>query len=345
MSSSIPSVPHMAAAAHHASMASEDGTIDPQFFGTDAPLKPTLSLTATIPSATPSTPSNNSPTIKIPIPAKSQYASSSAMVAAQTTPSIVPWNMNGNESSDKGIFGWGVPAEITFFVCLAFLGFCLPLVLFLYLRRRRRQAKKAAVDEVTNASSIDLESTLYSPSNGTTRPPTASSWLEMLKHRTETPAPPHANNEEIYYEPPKQISFARRKFYSRRSGRLSEAEIEREVRELDEEVRRRSKATRSRGQSVGVLPDFEDPCSQCAQAYTHDERGHTQPIEGRKATPVPFLAEHEKPTPVANEDQADSVEVEQGKSDENATEPEKEENEAKDNTESREDALGVKVDA
>ncbi|KAK6344479.1 hypothetical protein TWF696_008115 [Orbilia brochopaga] len=336
MSSSIPSVPPMAAAAHHAS---KDATIDPHFFGADAPLKPTLSSTATIPPATSSKSPQKSPTIKTPIPAKSEYMPP-AMAAAQTTPSIFP---NASASPNQGIFGWGFPAEITFFVCLAVLGLCLPLGTLLYLRRRRKQAKKAAADEAS--SSIDLEGTLSS--NGTTRPPTASSWLEMLKHRTETPAPPHANGSEtevIYYEPPKPISFARRKFCSRRSGRLSEADIEREVRELDEEVRRRSKAAKSRGQSVGVLPDIEDPCSQCAQAYTHDERGHTQPVEGRKGTPVPFLGETEKSDSVVSETQVKAEEV-QGEAVKDEVEEKEEQSQGVTQiVEEKEDTMKYKVD-
>ncbi|KAF3910178.1 hypothetical protein ABW21_db0200768 [Orbilia brochopaga] len=338
MSSEIPSVPAIPAAAHHAS---KDTTIDPHFFGVDAPLKPTLSSTGTIPLATFSSPFPTSSTIKTPIPAKSD-SMSSAMSATQTSPTPTPTTVapNPSSSSNPSIFGWGFPAEIAFFVCLAALGLCLPLGTLFYLRRRRKQAKKLAASEVS--SSIDLEGTF---SNGTTRPPTASSWLEMLKHRTDTPAPPHAN-ADVYIEPPKPISFARRKFCSRRSGRLSEAEIEREVRELDEEVRRRSKAARSRGPSVGVLPDLEDPCSQCAQSYTHDERGHTQPVpvEGRKATPVPFLTE--KSEPRTDETQAKDEHIHEDEVKDEVHEKEERSPEAKDSVRrTEEDTMKEKVDS
>ncbi|KAF3917150.1 hypothetical protein ABW20_dc0110543 [Dactylellina cionopaga] len=286
MDSKLSSVPHISPALHHVSTPSQ---VEAHFFGSTAPLKPTIASTSIkVPSGTvspsPKAPTK-SPALKTPIPAKTEYLAYSMAVE---TPSPVPTKA---VTAHKGIFGWGMPAEIAFLISLAILGICLPIGLFLFLRRRKRQSKES-INETTSQTNenIDIEGTLR---GSTTRPPTASSWLEMLKHRTDTPAPPHANDEskddEIYYEPPKPVSFARRKFCTRLSGRMSEADIEREVRELDEEVRRRSKMSRSRGQSVGVLPDPEDPCNQCAKSYTHDERGHTQPVEGRKCTPVPFL--------------------------------------------------------
>ncbi|EWC43963.1 hypothetical protein DRE_01315 [Drechslerella stenobrocha 248] len=294
-SQKIPSVPRMRVAPRHASPVSS--TIDPHFFGSDATVKPTVSSSAAaVSAATAPATAQTTPSLKTPVPAKPQYLS---LTMSEATPTLIPPGAprGGDSSSYHGIFGWGAPAEIAFFVSLAVLGICLPLCLFFLLRHRRRQGRKAA--NGANRRASDLDGTLFdSPptSTSTTRPPTASSWLEMIKHRTETPAPPHANDgskhsdeEETYYEPPKPVSFARRKFGARRSGRLSEAEIEREVRELDEEVRRRSRATRSRGQSVGVLPDVDDSCSECAMSYTHDERGHTQPVEGRRVTPIPFL--------------------------------------------------------
>ncbi|KAF3316492.1 hypothetical protein TWF173_001780 [Orbilia oligospora] len=285
MPESIPSVPHFAPVLHHTSTTPQGAAIDPDFFGSDAPIKPTLSSSSIhirtshstiLPSPTPLLSSGS---IKEPIPAKSEYLT---QTMASDTPTSTPTNVS---HGPNGIFGWGMPAEIAFFVSVAILGLCLPLGLFLYLRRRRQSKKQIDELQSPSISSINTDLTLR---GSTTRPPTASSWLEMLKHRTETPSPPHAH--DTYFEPPKQISFARRKFCSRRSGRMSEADIEKEIRELDEEVRRRSKLSRSRGQSVGVLPDLEDPCSECAQSYTHDERGHTQPVEGRRGTPIPFLA-------------------------------------------------------
>ncbi|KAK6353793.1 hypothetical protein TWF730_008219 [Orbilia blumenaviensis] len=298
MHTSVPSVPHFAPVLHHASTTPQGAAIDPDFFGSDASIKPTLSSSiriqhSTLLSPPPLTTLIRAGSIKEPIPAKSEYLTIPAM-ATDTPPTSVPTSTPPSASSSphgsNGILGWGLPAEVAFFVSLAVLGLFLPIGLFVYLKRRR-QTKKV-IDELsspsTSSSSTDL--TLR---GSTTRPPTASSWLEMLKHRTETPSPPHANGDnrnEVYYEPPKPISFARRKFCTRLSGRMSEADIEKEVRELDEEVRRRSKLSRSRGQSVGVLPDLEDPCSECAMSYTHDERGHTQPVEGRRGTPIPFLA-------------------------------------------------------
>ncbi|KAK6510419.1 hypothetical protein TWF506_009527 [Arthrobotrys conoides] len=283
MPESIPSVPHFVPVLHHTSTTPQRAAIDPDFFGSDASIKPTVSSSpihiyhSTI-SPLPTAPLSAG-SIKEPIPAKSEYLT---QTMASPTPTSA---LTSVPHESNGIFGWGMPAEIAFFVSVAILGLCLPLGLFLYLRRRRQ--RKEPIDELQSPSisSINTDLTLR---GSTTRPPTASSWLEMLKHRTETPSPPHAH--DTYYEPPKPVSFARRKFCSRRSGRMSEADIEKEVRELDEEVRRRSKLSRSRGQSVGVLPDLEDPCSECAQSYTHDERGHTQPVEGRKGTPIPFLA-------------------------------------------------------
>ncbi|KAK6529267.1 hypothetical protein TWF281_008446 [Arthrobotrys megalospora] len=285
MPTSIPSVPHFAPVLYHASTTPQGAAIDPDFFGPDASSKPTLSSITIPPSTLSSSPTTLSrvASIKSPIPAKSEHLTYTMAVDAPTS---VPTSVH---HGSNGIFGWGMPAEITFFVSIGLVGLCLPFGLFLYLRRRRQATK--SVDEILSptSSSIDIDLTF---SGSTTRPPTASSWLEMSKHRTETPSPPHANdeNEDTYYEPPKPVIFARRKFCARLSGRTSEADIEKEVRELDEEVRRRSKLSRSRGQSMGVLPDLEDPCSECALSYTHDERGHTQPVEGRKATPIPFLA-------------------------------------------------------
>ncbi|KAK6511854.1 hypothetical protein TWF481_000760 [Arthrobotrys musiformis] len=279
MPESIPSVPHFAPVLHHASTTPQGAAIDPDFFGPNAAVKPTLSLSSLHIHHSTSLPSpTTTDYIKEPIPAKSDYLT---YTMASDAPTSIPTD-TPTQGTSNGIFGWGMPAEIAFFVSVAILGLCLPLGLFLFLKRRRQG--KTPIDELPSPSSSSMNTDLTS-----TRPPTASSWLEMLKHRTETPSPPHAN-KDTYYEPPKPISFARRKFCSRKSGRMSEADIDKEIRELDEEVRRRSKLSRSRGQSVGVLPDLEDPCSECAQSYTHDERGHTQPVEGRKGTPIPFLA-------------------------------------------------------
>lgn len=280
-------MPHFAPVLHRTSATPQGTAIDPDFFGSDASIKPVLSSSSIRIHHSTISPSPtallSAGSLKESVPAKSGYLT---YTMAPGTPTSTPINA---PHVPNGIFGWRMPAEIAFFVSVAILGLCLPLGLFLYLRRRR-QAKEP-IDELPSPSSSSMNTDL-TLRGSTTRPPTASSWLEMLKHRTETPSPPHANddNKDTYYEPPKPINFARRKFCTRKSGRMSEADIEKEVRELDEEVRRRSKLSRSRGQSVGVLPDLEDPCSECALSYTHDERGHTQPVEGRKGTPIPFLA-------------------------------------------------------
>ncbi|KAK6542133.1 hypothetical protein TWF694_007900 [Orbilia ellipsospora] len=270
MATSTPSVPSLRTVLHRVS--TKPGELDSHSFGSSATL---------------ATSTTRSPALKTPIPAKAQYLSYTMAEVATPTPTPTAVKASAGRT---GVFGWGAPAEAAFFISLAILGICLPIGLICFLRRRKRHSKRST-DETANimSESIDMDGTLR---GSTTRPPTASSWLEMLKHRTETPAPPHTNDgkeEEIYYEPPKPVIFARRKFCARLSGRMSEADIEREVRELDEEVRRRSKLSRSRGQSVGVLPDLEDPCSGCASAYTRDARGYTQPVEGRKGTPIPFL--------------------------------------------------------
>ncbi|EPS42895.1 hypothetical protein H072_3155 [Dactylellina haptotyla CBS 200.50] len=295
MSSGIPSVPHISPPSHHL-YNRYPSPVESHSFGSSEfgkPIDPSTSTRAPYNTRpTSSKPLTGSPVLKTPIPAKSPYRAS-AMTSGETpipTP-IASEASSITTSQNEGIFGWGVPAEAAFFISLAVLGICLPLGLCFFLKRRRRQSRKT-LDESSTAQineSIDMDGTLR---GSTTRPPTASSWLEMLKHRTEIPAPPHTSEdgkEDIYYEPPKPVIFARRKFCTRLSGRMSEADIEREVRELDEEVRRRSKMTRSRGQSVGILPDLEDSCSGCASSYTRDERGHTQPVEGRRGTPIPFL--------------------------------------------------------
>ncbi|KAF3901395.1 hypothetical protein AA313_de0204293 [Arthrobotrys entomopaga] len=270
MTESIPSVQSVRPVLHRAS--TKPGELDSHSFS------PSTFLTSS---------TTSPPSLKTPIPAKVQYLSYT--MEEIETPTPIPTAAKVS-TQQEGIFGWGAPAEAAFFISLAIMGICFPLGLICFLKRRKRHSKTSK-DDSTNTmnESIDMDGTLR---GSTTRPPTASSWLEMLKHRTETPAPPHTNDgteEEIYYEPPKPVIFARRKFCTRLSGRMSEADIEREVRELDEEVRRRSKLTRSRGQSVGVLPDLEDPCSGCASSYTRDAKGYTQPVEGRKGTPIPFL--------------------------------------------------------
>ncbi|KAF3939457.1 hypothetical protein ABW19_dt0203750 [Dactylella cylindrospora] len=281
MPSTVPSVPRIPPAFHHAGAKPKGHTIDPNFFGPEATIKPTLAPPSAIPSATPSISKSakKSPTLKTPIPAKSQASAYSMTLA---TP--VPTHPTGEQ---QGVLGWGMPAEIAFFVSLTLIIICVPLGLFIFLRRRKRQSK-GSIDGSQSDDTLDLDGTTTRGSF--TRPPTASSWLEMLKHRTETPSPPHAGSgdQEVYYEPPKPLNFARRKFYTRKSGRMSAEDIEREIRELDEEVRRRSKMSKL-VRAEGVIPDVEDPCGECAMAYTYDERGHTQPVEGRKATPVPFL--------------------------------------------------------
>ncbi|KAK6335237.1 hypothetical protein TWF718_010672 [Orbilia javanica] len=269
---------------HHPSTIPQGAAIDPDFFGPGAPIKPTLSYTQINHNTLSPSPTAllREGSIREPLPEK--------LDLTYTMASDIPTSTSANAShGPSGVFGWGMPAEVAFFVSVAILGIGLPLGFFFYLRRRR-QAKKP-IDELPSPSSSSMNTDL-TLRGSTTRPPTASSWLEMLKHRTETPSPPHASDDgkETYFEPPRPWSYARRKFGQRKSGRMSEADIEKEVRELDEEVRRRSKLSRSRGQSVGVLPDLEDPCSECAMSYTHDERGHTQPVEGRKGTPIPFLA-------------------------------------------------------
>lgn len=254
-------------------------------------------------------------------------------------------------------FGGNKKAEIAVITCLAVIFVGIPLVAFIIYRCRGRRRKgmfeishpaTATAEGVQNDEDGGVQST-REMGNSIIRPATATSWLEMLKNKTEAPKPPHTlsaqqmdgelvmppayeypqhyhhhNHEQLQQQQQQQqyrpLSFSRalcigRSDTSSTYGSDDDSRIEREIRDLDDEVRR-SRLGRARVE--GIIPDLElgDERFTTATATEEEEeeRDEILPVEGRRATPVPFL---KTPTPTGRMSfEEEEVVIEEKKGDE-----------------------------